>query len=216
MFLDKNIHVFEKRISEHKPVIIPGKYLIRRACTTVLLYKSPFEDEIYMLLIKRAKRKGDPWSGHVSLPGGMMDNKDKNGLSTATRELLEETGIDIEQEGKHIGRLSDLFTRSHNNIAPMIVTPFIFLMNNYDSIKFKKEDEVEEIFKLPLSFLLKKENRKKMKYRVMGKNFNIPCYFYEKRRIWGLTLMMLDELIDIYLKKKQTHFKWFSRFVAFD
>ncbi len=112
MFFDKNIHVFEKRISEHKPVIVPGKSIIRRACTTVLLYKSELEDEIYMLLIKRAKRKGDPWSGHVSLPGGMMDDKDKNGLSTAIRELLEETGIDIVEEGKYIGRLSDLFYKT--------------------------------------------------------------------------------------------------------
>ena len=39
-----------------------------------------------VLLMKRTERAGDPWSGHISLPGGRHDRTDADLLATAIRE----------------------------------------------------------------------------------------------------------------------------------
>lgn len=41
------------------------------------------------------KRKNDPWKGYYAIPGGCMD-KGETWKQTAKRELLEETGLDLE------------------------------------------------------------------------------------------------------------------------
>ena len=48
-----------------------------------------------VLFIKRATRVGDKWNGHVALPGGKRDPEDDDDAVTATREALEEVGIDL-------------------------------------------------------------------------------------------------------------------------
>ncbi|MGA2133480.1 MAG: CoA pyrophosphatase [Bryobacteraceae bacterium] len=48
-----------------------------------------------VLLIRRAERAEDPWSGHWSFPGGRRDASDADLLHTALRELWEECAIRI-------------------------------------------------------------------------------------------------------------------------
>ncbi|AWR98959.1 NUDIX hydrolase [Metallosphaera hakonensis] len=45
------------------------------------------------LVIKRADQKGDPWSGHMALPGGHRDGNETC-EETAVRESKEEVGIE--------------------------------------------------------------------------------------------------------------------------
>ncbi|MDW8041792.1 MAG: NUDIX domain-containing protein [Nitrososphaerota archaeon] len=49
----------------------------------------------HVLVVKRAVREGDPWSGQWALPGGRWTLGDSDLLETLRREVLEETGIDI-------------------------------------------------------------------------------------------------------------------------
>ena len=46
-----------------------------------------------ILLMRRAEREDDAWSGHWSFPGGRRDESDVDLLQTALRELWEECGI---------------------------------------------------------------------------------------------------------------------------
>jgi hypothetical protein len=39
----------------------------------------------------------------------------------------------------------------------------------------------------------------------------MPCYFYEGRCIWGLSLMMLDELMDLVEGKNPNRPRWRRR-----
>ncbi|MCX8203025.1 MAG: NUDIX domain-containing protein [Nitrososphaeria archaeon] len=55
-----------------------------------------FDPEGSVLVVKRALRAGDPWSGQWALPGGRWTWGDSDLWMTARREVLEETGIDIE------------------------------------------------------------------------------------------------------------------------
>ena len=59
-----------------------------RAAVALVLRENAGDPEI--LLIRRAERKGDPWSGHMAFPGGREDARDESLLETALRETREE------------------------------------------------------------------------------------------------------------------------------
>ena len=151
--------------------------------------------ELHILMIKRAERKGDPWSGHMAFPGGRMDREDRNGFAAAVRETEEEVGLTLGPEDRCIGRLSDLNARPHKGAFGMAVSPFVFYLDR--EVSFEPNYEVAEVIWVPLEFLLDTDNREQMVWERTGVKIPLPCYFYEGRRIWGLSLAMLDELMDL-------------------
>src|SRR6266511_1878023 len=59
------------------------------------------------LIIKRAERPGDHWSGHLALPGGRAQDEDADLIATAARETYGEVGsafwisiADLKREGR--------------------------------------------------------------------------------------------------------------------
>jgi len=174
-----------------RPRKIPGRRWMSRASVAVILRKNQAND-FDILLIKRAERSGDPWSGDMAFPGGKMDNADQSIYQTALRELHEEIGLGAENL-KHIGRLSDQLTKTHSGLRPMIISAFIFELNKHT--EFVLNHEVAEIVWVPLTHFCASVNRKHMVWKVKGLKINLPCYWFKNKRVWGLTLRMLDELI---------------------
>ncbi|NND67690.1 MAG: CoA pyrophosphatase, partial [Halioglobus sp.] len=101
--------MIETRLDEHSPV----KKLLRRfkKRSAVAMVLSVQGGELHILMIKRAEREGDPWSGHMAFPGGRMDPGDTHAFAAALRETEEEVGLQLVAEEEYLGRLSDLSAR---------------------------------------------------------------------------------------------------------
>lgn len=91
------------------------------AAVAILRAASP-EDSI--LLIRRAEREGDSWSGHWSFPGGRRDPEDPDLLHTALRELEEECGIRLPREAVHADLPHAIARRRVGRF--LVVAPFVF------------------------------------------------------------------------------------------
>lgn len=182
-------------LKTYKPRKIAGrKFFIRSG--VAIIFSDHSADNTKILMIRRAKKKGDPWSGDMAFPGGRFSTtKDNNIYETAIRELYEETGVEVKHGLENIGRLSELLTRAHEKTAPMIITPFVFRINEIPD--FKTNNEVEELVWIPLSYFFNQRNRNTMEVRRGKLKWGFPGYIYDKKCIWGLSLSMIDELSNI-------------------
>jgi len=146
-----------------------------------------------VLMIERAESEGDPWSGQMAFPGGKLDCDDDHITQAALRELDEELGI---PHGKviRIGRLSDVLARPYRiNHKPMVVSPI--LCEATEALDLHPNEEVADVIWVPLSLFMDVSNRQIMSWQKNTNTIELPCYFYQGKRIWGLSLMMIDELI---------------------
>lgn len=198
------LQLITDRLNDHSP----GKKLLRRLMkrSAVAMILQVRAGELHILMIKRAERKGDPWSGHMAFPGGRMEKSDANGFEVAVRETSEEVGLFIDERDECIGRLSDLNARPTKGALGMAVSPFVFRLER--EVDFSPNYEVAETVWVPLEFLLDPDNREEMVWKYKSMEIPMPCYMYEGRRIWGLSLMMLDELMDLIEGKNKRRGKW--------
>lgn len=167
------------------------RWMQRSAVAMILQLR---EGELHILMIKRAEREGDQWSGHMAFPGGRMDAGDEHGFATAVRETEEEIGLALGPGDRCLGRLSDIRARPRQG-AGMRVSAYIFLLER--EVEFTPNHEVAEVVWVPLAHLLDTGNREELLWlgRLVG--IRLPCYYYRDRCIWGLSLRMLDELVAV-------------------
>ena len=148
-----------------------------------------------MLMIQRAVREGDPWSGHMGFPGGRKDASDATDVACAKRETREEIGFDLDTYGELICQLSDVNTGWRADRPEMLVAPFIFKVDSTPD--FELNHEVDDTLWVPFSFLLDDANRSRHQWDWRGEVLESDAFTYDNRLIWGLSLMMIDELLEI-------------------
>jgi 8-oxo-dGTP pyrophosphatase MutT (NUDIX family) len=139
--------------------------------------------------MKRVERVGDPWSGHISLPGGRHDARDPDLLATAIRETHEELGIDL-TGARLLGRLPSLspLTSGPNGIE---VAPFVFV--THAAVEPQPGPEAESAFWLPIELVA--SGALDDTYVYPGTNRTFPSWRYEAHTIWGLTWRILGDLL---------------------
>jgi 8-oxo-dGTP pyrophosphatase MutT (NUDIX family) len=123
----------------------------------------------------------------VSFPGGRAAAGDPSAEATALREAHEEIGLDSARV-EVIGRMGEYRTGTGYRITPVvgIVTPPFELRAD--------ANEVDEIFEVPLAFLLDPSNHQRHSREWQGSQrwfFAIP---YRRHYIWGATAGMLVNL----------------------
>jgi 8-oxo-dGTP pyrophosphatase MutT (NUDIX family) len=159
----------------------------RHAAVAVLLYEEPGAGP-RVLLMKRAERAGDPWSGHISLPGGRFEPTDPDLLATAIRETHEELTIDLTGT-RLLGQLAPLHPRTSgpNGIE---VTPFVFVTSA--AVEPQCGPEAIAAFWFPLELAASGALDGTYTY-ASGMEF--PSWTYEGHVIWGLTMRILNDVL---------------------
>lgn len=188
----KTVNVLS-RVAHYRPRKVFLRRLMKRSAVMLIVREGDQGAEV--LMIERAQRQGDPWSGHMAFPGGRMDPGDLNVFRAACRELEEELGVQAREFTEPVGRLSDLYAGGNRRLLSMIVTPFVARLKTLQPLQ--PNHEVADTIWVPLRFLADRSNREEMDWRRGRLKLRLPCYFYEGKRIWGLSLMMLDELLQL-------------------
>ena len=143
-----------------------------------------------LLLMRRAEHAKDPWSGHLSFPGGRQDPTDKSDLDVAIRETKEEIGFDLAQ-AEHLGRLDDI--RTLQPLPPILIRPHLFFCT--EPIQPVLNDEAVALHTLSIEALLNGTGRGVMNHPWRGTDRQFPCIRFDNVCLWGLTLHMVDDLL---------------------
>lgn len=190
------LDLLSQRLQNYRPRRLPGRQWVAR-CGVILLIAEHGPDDgtdaPALLMMRRAERSGDPWSGHVSFPGGRVDPGDASARAAALRELEEETGITSAHGLTPIGRLSDLITREHGRRRPMVVSPYVYRTPR--ALALEPSAEAAKLWWEPLSHLVDPTRRQAMVWRVAGLPIPVSSILVSDARLWGLSLMMTNELI---------------------
>ncbi|OZI13697.1 coenzyme A pyrophosphatase [Bacillaceae bacterium SAS-127] len=200
---------------DRTPAILGHEHFSKYAILLPLIKK---EDEIHILFqIRSLQMRKQP--GEVCFPGGRIEESDQNELHTAIRETSEELGIqqsDITQTFPLDFIVSPFGT---------IIYPFVGSLPSEDELQ-PNHDEVEQIFTVPLDYLLhyspkkydihfKVEPEENFPFDLIvgGENYNWQTrkmdeyfYLYEDKIIWGLTARILKHFLDL-MKSQPIHLK---------
>ena len=172
---------------------IPETECAIRAAVTLILRPPTCEGGApEALFVRRAEVVGDPWSGHVALPGGRRDPGDRDLLETARRETLEETGLALERDD-HIGRLGEIHPRSRH-LPSICVTPFVAWMATHQEVRVNHE--LSGHVGVPISALTDPAYRSTL-IREAPTTREFPSIDYEGDVIWGLTFAILEDFLAV-------------------
>ncbi|MES2304688.1 MAG: CoA pyrophosphatase [Gemmatimonadota bacterium] len=136
-----------------------------------------------LLLIRRADRVGDPWSGQLALPGGRRDGQDEDLLATAIRETREETGLELERAW-HVATLDDLAPRSAV-LPPILVRPFVFHLEA--EMVPQVSDEVAQVGWVTLDYLTGPGVFRTASINIRGADREVEGYHLPEGFLWGMT-----------------------------
>jgi 8-oxo-dGTP pyrophosphatase MutT (NUDIX family) len=154
---------------------------LKAAAVLILVVNHPEQPTI--VLTQRTRHLTDH-AGQISFPGGRCCDEDMTPERTALREAEEEIGIDPAKI-EILGRLPEYHTSTGFNVTPVvgwIEPPVAFHPDPH---------EVDEVFEVPLSFLLDAANHRYESAFYKGRMRNYWAMPYQQRFIWGATAGML-------------------------
>ena len=202
MFLEKVKNV----LSGGQPLFIGEETAYRSA---ILIPLVQIANEWHILFeVRSHKLRTQP--GDISFPGGRIDSTDSSPQAAAIRETHEELGIDPSSI-TIVGQMSPYIAS-----PSFVVYPFIGVLP-YDEVHSFNKEEVEEIFTIPVSWLLEHEPYMHTvtvqarplddfpfdkivngeKYQWRPRPMEEWFYDYDHYTIWGLTARILKHFISI-------------------
>ena len=151
-------------------------------------------NDLHVLLTQRGRHLSTH-SGQIAFPGGKVDATDASIQAAALREAHEEIGLSPERVHV-IGQLPTYITGS-----AFWVHPVVALVRAGEPLK-PNPDEVDEVFEVPLSFLMNPAHHRLHRIEFEGVQRQWYSMPYQQpaqpqaieRFIWGATAGMLRNL----------------------
>lgn len=179
------IEVVRTRLAR-PPRQVEATPLVRWAAVAIVIAPEP--DAI--LVVRRAERSGDPWSGQMALPGGRRA-EGEDLLFTALRETEEEVGLLVPPESL-LGVLDDVAPITPV-LPPIAVRPFVFRLASRPPVR--PNDEVADAHWVPLDTLLHPETHVPVDIEIHGGIRRVPAYRLAEGTVWGMTERILSDLL---------------------
>lgn len=142
-----------------------------------------------LAFIRRADWDGDPWSGHMALPGGRADPGDPDAEAVAERETEEEVGIALRREHL-IAPLDEMPVYRAAVDTGIVLSPFLYQIGP-EPPRFRLSHEVARAFWIPLGHLLDPAQATRLTLEREGRRYHYPAIAYDGELIWGLTYRVL-------------------------
>jgi len=163
----------------HKNMKVP------EAAVAIVHARQPEES---VLLMRRAERQEDSWSGHWSLPGGRCETGDADLPHTALRELEEECGIRLDRQFL----ASALPPRPARRRAgePLRVAPFVFQVERELPVVVNPAEAVAAQW-VPLRGLVDPANHSLQCVPGVPPQMRYPCIALDGAPLWGFTYRLL-------------------------
>ncbi|GAK11350.1 CoA pyrophosphatase [Geomicrobium sp. JCM 19039] len=201
---------FFRKLKYRQPGVIGEQEAVKFAVALPIMYEN--DEPVLLFQVRSSKMRRQP--GDICFPGGKIETEDLTSVEAAARELSEETGIP-RSKAAHISSLDRWLTP-----YGIVVYPHVFLI---DPTPLAPNDEVEELFTVPIADLLKQaperipiplrpEPPEDFPYERIagGRNYpfrtaKLPELFYEHegRHIWGLTARILEHFLEVLNEKDE-------------
>jgi len=178
--------VIQRRFTRPAVQVEPAPVL-RWAAVAVVLVPAPDS----LLLVRRAERSGDPWSGQMALPGGRREG-DEDLLFTAIRETEEEVGLVLPPESL-VGVLDDMAPRTPV-LPPIAVRPYVFRLDRRVPLD-RISEEIAATHWVPLANLLSDDTYASADVLVRSQQMRVPAFRLEEGTVWGMTERILSDLL---------------------
>jgi 8-oxo-dGTP pyrophosphatase MutT (NUDIX family) len=175
-----------QRVQAHSPSSLPSDKPFPEAAVLMPITRSAEPQLVLTLRASGLSTHG----GEVAFPGGRRDPEDESLVFTALREAQEEVGL-APGLVEIIGPLSTQISR-HG----IKVTPYVGFIPDYVEFQANR-DEIAAVFTVPLEFF--RDDPREITHRIdyLGYSWYVPSYRYGGFKIWGLTAMMVVELVNL-------------------
>lgn len=138
----------------------------------------------YSIMLTKRSSRLKSHSGQVSFPGGRCDDEDAHAMATALREANEEINLP-HKNVEVIGAMEDYETVTGYSVSPVV---------GFVNPEFKvipEISEVEDVFEVPLDFILNEGNHTIESIMWKGAMRHYYVFPHDNHKIWGATAAML-------------------------
>jgi|BEDMetMinimDraft_2_1075160.scaffolds.fasta_scaffold29711_1 8-oxo-dGTP pyrophosphatase MutT (NUDIX family) len=188
----QNTNALDRRVFSRLKTILPsplgsidfGNGGQRRAAVAIILYTRGGRWVIPYVL-RRNDLEDHP--GQIGLPGGSVEQYDKDVWATAVREAHEELGF-VSNLMEPIGRLEPM----HARVSGFVVVPVVALYNSDSPVVNVARDELDGYFEVPVEWLKKPNN-----WQARESQLGYMKYFvYDQHVVWGLTARITQRFLE--------------------
>ncbi|HZJ96121.1 MAG TPA: CoA pyrophosphatase [Thiopseudomonas sp.] len=175
-----------QRVQNYQPRALQ---LPQDSCEAAVLMPLTRAENPELILTLRAQTLSTH-GGEVAFPGGRRDPEDQDLIRTALRETHEEVGVTPDLV-EVIGPLSEVVSRHGVKVTPYV--GFVPEAYEYQA----NADEIESIFSVPLEFFASDPREITHRIDYLGRTWYVPSYHFAGYKIWGLTAVMVVELVNL-------------------